>query len=660
MIRKVLIADRGEVAHRIIRTLRETGISSVAVYDGREIKSLYVTEADESFSLGNGPLSETFLNSSKIISIAKESGADAIHPGYGFLSENAEFAKKIIEAGLIFIGPSPDAIKIMGDKFQALQLAKNNGIAVIPGYYGTPDEILRQVTTEDFPLLIKASMGGGGKAMRIARSVDEIKEMLKLTSSESGKYFGNSAVYAEKYLPGARHVEVQLLGDQQGNVIHLFERECTVQRRYQKVIEESPAIFLSPEQRNKIIADALQIAGKVEYYSAGTAEFLIDSEGQHYFLEMNTRVQVEHAVTEMITGIDIVKEQINIAAGNPLPDYLYHIQPDGHAIEVRVYAEDTGQNFRPAPGEISFINFPVKENLRIEHSIKTGDSIFPDYDPLIAKIVIRGKNRDDAIARMITTLSETTIHGIQNNISLLDSILTHQAFIENTISTGFLNSELSGLILPGRILEEEKIEKALAGLYLSFYTFRAIDCQTIQGYWRMYKRIQCQLDGKDYDFLIEEMDNEHLRVRHNDEEYSITCKLLSGSVLDIVYAGRQANQLHYSWKSDDPVLFIGKGPNVHTFTRNDFLRKQSSVQLSDNKNIGINGSKIRAPLSGRVIKVNFKENELAEKGDTMLVIESMKMENEIKLPRNGKVKNINVSSGIQVHEGDLLLEMDYD
>ena len=664
MIRKVLIANRGEISRRILHTLRKLEIVSVVIYDEREKEALYVTEADESYSIGTGPLSETFLNTAKIIQIARHSGVDAIHPGYGFLSENAEFAAKVIENGLIFIGPSPGAIKIMGDKFQAIHLAKKIGIPVISGFYSSPDEIYRQVSPDDFPLLIKASKGGGGKAMRIARTVEELKEILALVSAESGKYFGDGEVYAEKYLLNARHVEVQLLGDQLGNLVHLFERECSIQRRYQKIIEESPAVFLSDNQREKIISDALLIAGKVGYYSAGTIEFLIDRDGGHYFLEMNTRIQVEHAVTEMITGIDIIKEQVNIAAGNSLPDYLYHTSPAGHAIEARVYAEDSGKNFRPSPGEISLIKFPDIENLRIEHSVKNNDNIFPDYDPLIAKIIAKGRDRSEAISYLKSAFSEITVHGIRNNISLLINIISHKTFVQNKIDTGFLDSELPELILPGSILEEEKIIKALAGLYLSLYTYPGINYSGVEtalsGYWRIFERIQCRLDEIDFNFFIVRIDKEQLSVRYNGKKYSIICRLLSGMVLEYFQSGRKANHLHYSWKTDDHVLFIGKGPDVHTFIRRDFLRKQISEHIPNENNAGVNSPKIRSPLSGRIIKVNFKENEMVEKGEILLVIESMKMENEIKITSSGKIKSVHVSPGVQVHEGDLLLEMNYE
>ena len=654
MFTKVLIANRGEIVSRIIRTLRSMNIKSVAVFEEGDRNLKYVSEADVAISLGRGNLASTYLNGEKLIRLATKSGAQAIHPGYGFLSENADFAGQVITAGLHFIGPSPESIRLMGKKVEAIFFARKLKIPVIPGFYGSADEIINQMSDADYPVVIKASAGGGGKAMRVAGSLKELSKMLKHVNEESKKYFGVGKVYAERYLESPRHIEVQVLGDQKGNIVHLFERECSIQRRHQKIIEESPAVNLPSDIRSKILNDALKLAKGTGYYSAGTVEFLLDANGNHYFLEMNTRIQVEHPVTEMISGVDIVKEQINIAAGNPLPEYLYHLHPNGHAIEARIYAEDPKRNFQPSPGHLTLVKLPEQVNVRIEHSLSTGDCISDGYDPLLAKIITKGNNRTETIKFLHSALSDSIIQGIDHNIFLLKNILNDPDFRRGNLSTQFIDSKLNTLIKLTRINEEEKMNMIMAGLYLSLYQplFNVKN-----GYWRIHRRISCHFDEEEYKFMLHRLDKDSIIIICQGKIYGLMCCELSASEIIYQINDNKAKLLHYSWHQNQAILFLSTDNEIHTLTRNDFLivnknKKKASQYQEDNNELNV-----MAPLSGRIIRLNYNLNDKVEKGNPILVIESMKMENELRIADTAIIKKIYFTLGDQVQEGDLLLEL---
>ncbi len=439
MLRRVLIANRGEIACRILRTLRTEGIASVAVYHHEDRGAPHVQLADVAVQLQAEVPSAAYLDQAQIIATALSTGADAIHPGYGFLSENAAFAERVVGAGLTFIGPDPQALRLMGDKIHARAFAVEHGVPVAPSIVA-PDAQSFQARAAQvgFPLLIKAAAGGGGKGMRIVRSPGQLPESLRLAAAEARRYFGDDRVYAERYIERPRHIEVQILGDGQGNVVHLFERECSLQRRYQKIIEESPAPNLPAPLRAAICATAVRLASAARYRNAGTVEFVLAPDGSFYFLEMNTRLQVEHPVTEYVLGIDLVAEQLRIAAGGAPSVAQRDLEPRGHAIECRICAEEPEHEFRPATGRVGVLRVPEGANLRFDGGIQAGQAITPAFDSLLAKLIAYGASRAAAAATLADALRGTVLLGVPTNIDYLERVLRHPRFLSGPLHTGFL------------------------------------------------------------------------------------------------------------------------------------------------------------------------------------------------------------------------------
>jgi acetyl-CoA carboxylase, biotin carboxylase subunit len=447
-IRKILVANRGEIAIRIMRTCREMNIETVAVYSGADRTSLHVRYAHEAYYIGKAPSSESYLNIEKIIEVAKLSKVDAIHPGYGFLSENAGFARRCQEEGIIFIGPTPEVIIQMGDKIQAREAMKKAGIPVVPGTEGSissDKEVLDFVQEYGLPVMIKASAGGGGKGMRLVRDEKNLVASVRAAKSEALSAFGNDSVYIEKYIESPHHIEFQVLGDNFGNTVHLFERECSIQRRHQKMIEETPSPLMTPELRQKMGKSAVEAARAVNYTGAGTIEFLVDDDLNYYFLEMNTRLQVEHPITERITGIDLVKQQIIVAEGNLLAFEQKDVMQRGHSIECRIYAEDSENNFMPSPGVIKKIYEPLGLGVRTDGYVYEGYEIPIYYDPLISKLVIWGSNREEAINRMRRALFEYKITGVKTSINFLEKIMLNEDFINGRYNTHFIEKNWDSL-----------------------------------------------------------------------------------------------------------------------------------------------------------------------------------------------------------------------
>jgi acetyl-CoA carboxylase, biotin carboxylase subunit len=467
-INKVLVANRGEIALRIIRSVREMGISTVAVFSEADRQALHVRAADESVCIGGSPAAQSYLNAEKIIEICKAVKADAIHPGYGFLSENASFAKKVIDAGLIFIGPSPESIEIMGSKLSAKEAALKFKIPMVPGgdkAITGIDKAKKIAKETGYPVLIKASAGGGGKGMRIVEKESDLEENMKRAISEAQSAFGNGSVFVEKYISSPKHIEIQVLGDQHGNIVHLFERECSIQRRYQKVIEEAPSPVLTPEIRQAMGDAAVKVARSCNYYSAGTVEFILDENHDFFFLEMNTRLQVEHPVTELITGKDLVKEQIRIAQGEKLSFKQEDLTIRGHAIELRVYAEDPLNNFLPDIGKLVTYKTPKGPGVRVDDGYEEGMEIPIFYDPMIAKLIVYAADRNEAIDRMIRAIKEYQITGIENTLSFGDFVMKHENFRSGKFDTHFVSKYFSpeNFKKPSDP-ETEIIAAALAGL----------------------------------------------------------------------------------------------------------------------------------------------------------------------------------------------------
>jgi acetyl-CoA carboxylase biotin carboxylase subunit len=444
MFKRILIANRGEIAVRITRACRELDIETVAVYSEADRESLHVKYADYAYAIGPAPSTQSYLNIGRIIEVAKKSRAEAVHPGYGFLAENSEFAKRCMAAGLVFIGPSPEVIDQMGDKVKAREIMKAAGVPVVPGSDGTltsESEVIKAVESIGYPCMLKAVAGGGGKGLRLVRSRREIPSAYRAVGSEAASSFGDPRLYVEKYIEKPRHVEIQILADKYGRVLHLYDRECSIQRRHQKVIEESPAPGLEDRTRRRIGRIAIQGARAVGYVGAGTLEFLLDQEQNFYFLEMNTRLQVEHAVTERVVGIDLVKAQIEVAAGGYLPWRQRHITQTGHAIECRIYAEDAENDFMPCPGKIEGLRLPEGLGLRNDCGVYEGAEVSIYYDPMIAKLITWGENRVEAILRMRRALREYQVRGIKTNISFHQWILRHPRFMSGDVNTGFIDEE---------------------------------------------------------------------------------------------------------------------------------------------------------------------------------------------------------------------------
>jgi len=464
-IKKILVANRGEIALRVMKTCKNLGINSVAIYSEADQNAPFVKYADEAVLVGPAPSIKSYLNQDKIISEALKLNVDAIHPGYGFLSENAEFASKVTDAGIIFIGPSPKAIEIMGDKLSAKNAVMEYDIPMVPGLNTAVTDVNEAKESAEkigFPILIKASAGGGGKGMRIVENKDEFEDQMKRAVSEAENAFGNGAVFIEKYITEPRHIEIQILADQHGNIVHLFERDCSIQRRHQKVIEEAPSSVLSAEMREKMGQAACDVARACDYYGAGTVEFIYENDS-FYFLEMNTRLQVEHPVTELISGVDLVEEQVKIASGEVLSDYLNNLKIIGHALELRVYAEDPMNDFLPDIGKILVYNKPTGEGVRVDDAIEAGMDIPIFYDPMISKLIVHGENRTDAINKMIKAIDEYDIVGVKTTLSFCKYAINHPDFRSGNFDTRFVKLNFSDpSILQA---DNETVKAGLAAIY---------------------------------------------------------------------------------------------------------------------------------------------------------------------------------------------------
>ena len=468
-INKILVANRGEIALRILRSAREMGIGSVAVYSEADRMAPHVRFADEAICIGPPPASESYMRIEAILEACRISNADALHPGYGFMAENASFARKVIDNGIVFIGPSPDSIALMGDKLRAKAIAKSIGVPCIPGSESSIETLEEAMSMGDeigYPVLLKASAGGGGKGMRIVRNREALGQEFERARSEAYSAFGDGAIFIEKYIDGPKHIEFQVLGDQHGHYIHLMERDCSVQRRYQKVIEEAPSAFLDHDLRTRMGDAAVSIAKACRYFNAGTVEFVVDRQRRFYFLEMNTRLQVEHPVTEMITGIDLVKEQIRIAQKEPLRLKQADIRPRGHAIELRVYAEDPENDFLPDTGILLDYRIPSGIGIRVDDGYDEGQAVTVHYDPLIAKLIAHGCDRKEAIERLKRAIGEYKIEGVKNTLFFGFQVIAHPQFMAGAFDTGFISRYYSEVDETPKIDEEAAVTGALLSAIL--------------------------------------------------------------------------------------------------------------------------------------------------------------------------------------------------
>ncbi len=664
MIQKILIANRGEIAVRVIKTARKLGIRTVAVYSQVDSDSLHVTMADEAWCIGEVELSETYLNIPKIIGVATQTGCDAIHPGYGFLAENPLFVTACVEAGIIFIGPSAEAMRIMGNKIEARAFVKKINIPMTEGVTGTHEELEKTAHSIGFPVLLKAAAGGGGKGLRIVYEEKELAEAIEATSRQAKAYFGDETVYIEKFIEEPRHIEVQILGDNHGNVIHLFERECSIQRRYQKIIEESPSPTLTPEVREKMGAAAVAIGKAIGYNNAGTIEFLVDKDLNYYFLEMNTRIQVEHPVTEMVTGIDLVEEQIYVASGHGLRLRPEDIHQNGHAIECRIYAEDPANNFQPSPGRMSFYKEPETPGIRIDTGITASTEIKSSFDPMICKLVVRGKDRHEASLAMLNALENYIIHGINTNITYLVKLLQSEAFVSNSISTKFCDEHTSSLT--GEILQDKNSIPAHVPIigYLMYTMKRNMKTgsaccekpgiwETI-GYWRNMMAIRMKFEEEDVVVSIPGNGQNHYIFEFEGVQHKATSTDFSPNRIDFTIDHHH----HTAWISEDAeaLAYVSTGGHIFRMKRHDILAESHSAAGFDTH--GHDANHVTSPMPGKVIRIQVKEGDQVKKGDGLIIIEAMKMENLVVSPRDAEVKAINVMVNDRVESSTVLIEFE--
>jgi 3-methylcrotonyl-CoA carboxylase alpha subunit len=653
---KILVANRGEIALRVRRAAQSLGIPTAAVYSGQEADSTWVRQFNEAYSLGEGPLSATYLNIESIISLAKKAGADALHPGYGFLSENYRFAKACEDNHIRFIGPSSKILKLMGDKLAANDFVERLGIPVTDKIVDSPLEIGRNGHKLEYPVLVKAAAGGGGKGMRIVRSPEELAGVLEVTASEAYQYFADDRVYVEKYLLAPRHIEVQILGDAQGHIVHLYERECSIQRRHQKILEEAPASCLSDSLRTRIVEAALTIARAVQYVSAGTIEFLLDGRGDFYFLEMNPRIQVEHGITEMITGIDLVKEQIRIAEGYPLTFSQSDIVRKGHAVEGRIYAEDPENDLLPSPGRIHYFREPMMENIRIESAISSGSVIHADFDPLIAKVIAHGPNRKTALLHLDTALDNLIITGVRHNVPLIRAILRNEDFRRNAVSTNFLQDKSELFIENIRLRKENTAIPglAIAAVLISLKSEQGIRQDSVWysfGNWRIVPRMSFGYRGRRIEIYYQHTGSDTMDIWIDRQKHSLSQIQIDEKIAAFT-SGNVPSHYYYVPETNGTIV-LALGDLNFELERFDRLSPVDYDMLLEEETAG--EDILLSPLPGKISRLFVALHEKVTRGDKLMIIESMKLENTILAPFTGTVKQINISEGEQVKRNDILL-----
>lgn len=652
---KILIANRGEIAVRIIRTAKRMGIQTVAIYASDDANLPHVSLADSSFLLEGVTLAETYLNQQEIIRLAKENRAEAIHPGYGFLSENSDFAALVEKEGLVFIGATSAQIELMGDKTKAVDFVKELDVPIIPGVHGAVNDIISKMSSLSFPVLVKASAGGGGKGMQIVHSVSELPIAMQKAQRQATEYFSNGGIFVEKYIPKARHIEIQVFGDGEGSAVHLFERECSIQRRHQKLIEEAPAISISNNLKEKLFNTALKITNSIHYRGAGTIEFLVDEDENFYFLEMNTRLQVEHPVTEMITGLDLVEWQIQIAAGNGLLKSQSEIHQDGHAIELRLCAEDPVADFHPVAGTISQFKNPSNIDFRFDNFIVEGMQVSSNYDSLLGKLIISGNNRNEVIEKLLSVSEEVMLTGFKSNLPFLRQILKHKSFQQNNIDTCFVESHFEQL-KDELIAERNELQKTIPQIAYCLYHFHNHDDGSLWqriGYQRFLNEFNIELEGK-INILQYKNQNSVLEFQIDENmihvsEINVQEGNLSFNIDDKKYDVLLAELDGFSWIQIEGHQFKLRSNHVLTEA---VVNKNNEVSQSANvKNI-------YADLYGKVIKTHVKKGDDIQKNKLLLTIESMKTEFRILSPIDGMVKQLHVDIGSVVQDKQLLIEFE--
>ncbi len=665
-INKILIANRGEIACRIIRTAKKLGISTVAVYSKADAHALHVLQADEAVLIGPALVAESYLAGDKIIAAAEQTDADAIHPAYGFLSENAAFAAQVEKAGLIFIGPDAKAIDLMGNKAAAKKLMLKAGIACVPGYQGSDQSdktLIEQAKKIGFPIMVKAAAGGGGRGMRLVDASGGLLDALSLARSEAENAFGSGELILEKAIQQPRHVEIQIFADTHGNVIHLGERDCSIQRRHQKVIEEAPCPIMTDELREKMGKAGVEAARAINYRGAGTVEFLLDKEGVFYFLEMNTRLQVEHPVTEEITGLDLVALQVQVATGLPLGIEQQDVTLSGHAIEVRLYAEDPADDFLPSTGTVFQFNSYKHEGVRIDSGIMQGQAVSPFYDPMVAKIITKGQTREAARRLMVKTLKDTAFFGPRNNRDFLISCLQADAFITGDFTTAFIKEQF-----PQGYAEKEADGQIAAMLATGHYCLdylataakavhKASEAGGLKGFSRgtTFKTpYKLAIGTKELNVTVSPAGHQAYTVTLDDE--IIQVKVQSETCLEKNATNNRRFEMQINRKTqichmrlEDGILWASI--DEACFVAQNLLRQDPAGTDA------AGGGRVEAPMHGRVIEVFVRAGDKVVKGDRLAIIEAMKMQHEILAQVSGGVEEVFASAEQQLGAGDMMIEI---
>ena len=657
MIKKILIANRGEIACRVIKTAKRMGIKTVAVYSEADEYSKHVLDADESISIGPAAANESYLSIEKIINAAKKSNSDAIHPGYGFLSENPEFVQKLSKTNIKFIGPNIKAIKIMGDKIQSKNLAMKAKVNTIPGFNDVikdTNHALKIAKDIGFPLMIKASAGGGGKGMRIVKNTKAIKDAFQLASSEAKSSFGDDRVFIEKYIENPRHIEIQVLSDEFGNVIHLGERECSIQRRHQKIIEEAPSSVISKKLREEMGEQAKNLSKEVDYKSAGTVEFIVDQKNNFYFLEMNTRLQVEHPVTEEITGIDLVEQMIRIANGEKLQIRQEDVKIKGWAMEARIYAEDPIRNFLPSVGRVKkYIEPNIEQSVRLDSGIIEGSEASINYDPMLAKLIVKGKNRKQCIKTIIKSLNSYHLRGFNNNIKFLISIFKSEKFIKGDIHTGLLDEVYKdGYNYPNASSEIIKKIFIPVASYIGYKSLKKENHNVVD------EKDDCfvlSLNKKQYLIRVKEDKKDSIKIQYKNSLFKIKSLWDGTEGLAEIYINKKKYLFQFDkFKDHFSITYLDYSINFSFYDKTTanfekYMLEEETIDLS---------KYLLAPMPGKIVSINVKDGQKIKSGDNLLVLEAMKMENLLTSTKDTKIKKINVKTNDTVEVDQILIEFD--
>jgi 3-methylcrotonyl-CoA carboxylase alpha subunit len=663
MFSKILIANRGEIACRVIRTCRRLGIRTVAVYSEADADAQHVRQADEAYPIGGPRPQESYLRGDAIIEVARSSGAQAIHPGYGFLSENADFADAVAAAGIVFIGPSGASMRKMGSKAGAKDLMDAAGVPVVPGYTGedqSPNTLSREAARIGFPLMIKAAHGGGGKGMRIVHRLEDFIAQLESCQREATNAFGRDRVLLERYVQSPRHIEIQVFADTHGSTLHLNERECSAQRRYQKVLEESPSPFLTPSLRNAMGEAAVQAAQAIDYVSAGTVEFIVDPDGQFYFMEINTRLQVEHPVTEFVTGQDLVEWQLRVAAGEPLPLAQDAITQHGHAIEVRLYAEDPEAGFLPGSGRLERLVLPAPSaQVRLDAGVIEGDTVTIFYDPMIAKLIVWGADRTEALAGLRAALAECGIVGPKSNIGFLERLVRHPAIVEGRIDTGYLDRHLDEFMPAVGLDAVQQVAIAVAALLQQEADARQGARHSsdpgspwaVGDGWRLGHAGARPLAFQHQEETWEASGHGHAgtyRIRLATTTYEVEGAKLTGDLLGLRIQGEARR---FRVQRHGTRLTLHDGERRATVETVPVYRRVAAAGIEA-------GGRIVAPMPGRVVLVKAQQGDTVKAGQELLVMEAMKMELAVKAPRDGVVAEVRASAGDFIDADTLLVTLE--